>query len=599
MDGKTRVSYVARSQNTIDMAALLEQLSVFYHVTIHVLDSEAIFQKYPTGINLKIYHPIEDMPGYMKGLEEEVASADVVIVHGLSQLGSFQGVRAALRFEKPILGIMDESQPTLYRNYHNIRAVRRDLINNVDRWIATHIQAKSILLMEGAEEAKITMASYGVDVDKYSFSAAGREKFRKLAGLGSDDIVILYFGELETCYRPSDLLLTLKYLKMWSPEIAEKVRILFAGNGSLDRDLKMQCLELGIGRQVAFLHNDLAALERDVYCASDFIVNLRNGDVNFELPTPLQILNAMACGVTPILSPGSPASEWVRECGVILSQDTFNDLGDSLVGYLQNGTSISDIKEHNTSFIHKHFAASKIAKSWCSVIEQELNRISDMFQRDRFAWQEFISSVGRLRNEGKPDAALESIEDWLCRVIENPTKRCEILNLKGEILVDQNQLDDATDALALAIEVDASNIRSYLTLGRISVLSHSLEEAIAFYKRALAYEPNSVEAFMGIGMVYLRGKLFDQAIAWMIESVKRNRDNQKAVVALTQACLQNPSIKQSITAMENAMEWVGDHPTVMMALGQLYLRDGRIEEGRKLLDRALAMGQRPEILTAG
>lgn len=599
MDGKTRVSYVARSQNTIDMAPLLEHLSIFYHVTIHVLDGDSIFQIYPTGINLKIYHPIEDMPGYMKGLEEEVASADVVIVHGLSQLGSFQGVRAALRFEKPILAIMDESQPTLYRNYHNIRAVRRDLIKNVERWLVTHSQAKSILVMEGAEEAKITTASYGVDIDRYSFSQTSRERFRKLAGLGSNEIVILFFGDLENCHRPTDLLLALKYMKKRYPEFAENVRLLFAGNGSLDRDLKMQCLEFGIGHQVAFLHSDLLTLEKDVFCASDFIVNLRNVNVNFELPTPSQILKAMACGVTPILSPGSPAAEWVAENGIILSQDTFNDLADSMFAYLQKEASIWEIKEHNAAYIRKHYSAAEIADFWRSVIEQELNRVSDMFQRGRHAWQDFGASMIQLRNEGKLDAALESIEDWLCRMIENPSKRCEILNLKGEILVEMNRLDDATDALALAIEVDSSNIRSYLTLGRISVLSHSLEEAIAFYKRALAYDPNSIEAFMGIGMVYLRGKLYDQAIAWMIESVKRDRNNQKAIVALTQACLQNPLIKQSIAAMENAMEWVGDHPTFMMALGQLYLRDGRIEEGRKLLDRALALGQGPDFLTAG
>jgi len=357
---------------------------------------------------------------------------------------------------------------------------------------------------------------------------------------------------------------------------------------------------MGIAQNLAFLHENISLLEKDILSASDYIVQLRPAAVHHELHVSMSVMKAMACGVVPIVAEGNVAAEWVDDPILKLGDDSYRSFGDLILGLLGPKHDHEQRRRDIIQSVKKRYASETIAKYWLETIETQLNQFSSRLWSDRQNWAWVKDQIGRLREQGQNSDALILVEDYLCRLQDQSRKRAELLTLKGEILTDANYLDAATDALSQAIDADPTNVRSYLTLGRISVHSHSLEEALAFFKRALSYDVNSVDAHIGMGMVYLKGKLFEQAIVWFLEAVKRDRHHPKALVSLAQSCLQCPQVKTAIAALEATVELLGDEEAILlMALGQLYLRVGRTDEGQGMLSKALALGPKGSLSTAG
>lgn len=600
MDGKTKLAFIGRAVSLGNALPVLECLAEKYDLTIHVLQDDAVFLNYPHNIDVAVYAPIADMPGYLQGLEDNLSECDLIVVQGISQLGSFQAVRAALKLSKPVVGILDESQPLLYQNHMNIRAIRSDIVSHVSHWIATNSHARQILEFEGVDPAKISDIPYGIDVERYQFSGEGRQKFRRAAGLRDDDTVVLFYGDLEAWNRPAELLLSLRYMLHKKEFSKLSVKLLMVGNGAQSHDLKLRAIDMGIAQNLAFLHENISLLEKDIFSASDFIVQLRPAAVHHELQVSMSVMKAMACGVVPIVAEGTVAAEWVDAPVFRPGDDSYRSIGDLILQLHGQKHDHEKYRRDIIQSVQKSYASELIAKYWLETVETQLNQFSSHLWSDRQNWAWVKDQIGRLREQGQHNDALILVEDYLCRLQDQGRKRGELLTLKGEILTDANYLDAATDALSQAIDADPTNVRTYLTLGRISIHSHSLEEALAFFKRALSYDVNSVDAHIGLGMVYLKGKLFEQAIVWFQEAVKRDRHHPKALVSLAQSCLQCPQVKAAIAALEATVELLGDEEAILlMALGQLYLRDGRTEEGQGMLSKALALGQKGSLLTAG
>lgn len=125
----------------------------------------------------------------------------------------------------------------------------------------------------------------GVSTDRYH-SISNEEKTKRLSaeGLHGDDFTILCTGELNQNKDQKTLISAVARLKNKIPNI----KVLLAGNGPLEQQLKAQVSELGLCKQVKFLgyRTDLFRITPAV----DLIVSCSHRE-----GMPLNIIEAMLC----------------------------------------------------------------------------------------------------------------------------------------------------------------------------------------------------------------------------------------------------------------------------------------------------------------
>src|SRR5438105_4271673 len=100
---KPKVAIVAGEVTSPRALAPFEPLRDAFDVCVFALDGEALRRPEAGGnLRVRLYENAPDMPGYLRGLEEELASYDAVIGVETSRLATFQAVRAARKHGLPL-----------------------------------------------------------------------------------------------------------------------------------------------------------------------------------------------------------------------------------------------------------------------------------------------------------------------------------------------------------------------------------------------------------------------------------------------------------------------------------------------------------------
>lgn len=585
MTRKRKIAIVAGDLRLPRLLGLLEGLRADFDPTVYMLHSAHAINNHGTGLRIRVFENIAEMPGYMRDLEDQIEGNDFVVCFETSRLATFQAVRIARKLGIPSGVIVNEYQPFFYENFQNIRAVQYDVMQKADIFWPTTAQAAGTLLADGVPREKITRVNVPVDLDRFRYQPAGRAKFRNYIGIKDNEIVILVRSPHEAWSQIQTLLAAFSIVKKRGAVNSRNVRLLLAGDGAKARDLKLKSFDLGIGGHTMFLHQDCEPFLTDLYCAADLIFEpkLSRGDFLPEIPT--HVLEAMACNVVPMVLSGSVAAEMAGDAGFVCNEDSPESIAMVLQGILADPVSYELKRLAAQRRVHREFALT----SQAAVLARSLTEVLATHQHSADGVTSLLEQAKLLVQAGKERDALVVLEECEVLGVKTNMERAQLHLIRGDAFYALGDMDAATREYSNCMRLDDRNTECLRGLGFVSWKGHSNEEAMIFFRKAIALKQDDRKSQYGIGMVYRRLGLLEESLFWLEQSLIGPERPESAVIAYSQTCIQMNRPERAAERIEKAMDTVGEHPTLMMTLGQLYLTLGRIPEAQDLMSRA---GQR-------
>ena len=586
-----RVAIVVGKLDQARMLRLFEGLSV--PADIYAIENPRLLSSYKASLPLHVFSDVKDMPGYMRGLEEKIADADLLIGFETSSLATFQMVRIAKKYARPFVVIANEFHPYFYANYKNLRAIQTDILQSSDHFWATSRLAESLLQIEGVAKEKIKRLQISADGSRFQPSEKNRNRFREYIGIAPEANVLLFNDSLEAATRASEVLDTFRLLLTTNPSLKENVRLIMAGEGSLSQELKYKCYDLKLADHVSFLHQDSEPFLQDLYAASDILLAPRRQKSDLHETYPLHVLEAMACGVVPIAGTGTVTGELVGDVGETLPDDSYQYFVDCIEKLLTTPGSLASARDRvlastangnavmggAVEFIEELLAAQpERPADGGSILANDLDAATDLY------------------DNGGSAEALVKVEELLLHPEFMGKGKSNALHLKGKILMQSGNLEDAMDAFTECVDVDRKNYKGYRGLGYLAFKGHSHEEAITFFKKALAEKEDDQDSLLGVGLVHRRLGLNEESLFWLEKCVNLEGSDTKAMSVLLQACMECLDPSYPIETLERLREARGDQKGLILTLGQLYIREGKTELGNELVKQALGDSEGASIL---
>lgn len=582
MSRKKKVAIVTGDLRVPRLLGLFEALRAEYDPTIYMLHSTHAINNHGTGLKIKVFENIAEMPGYMRDLEQQLEDSDFVICFETSKLATFQAVRIARKLGIPSGVVVTEYQPFFYEGYQNIRAVQYDVIQKADIFWPTSGQAASTLLLDQVPREKIKQLSMPVELQRFRFQPKAREKFRNYVGIKENEIAVLIKAPQESWVGIQSFLTAFSLIKRRGATNTSNVKILLAGDGASARELKLKSFDLGIGNHTMFLHQDTEPFLADMYCAADLVYEPKIGKSDFLPDIPGHVPEAMACGVVPIVCAGSIASEMAGETAFVCNDDTPESIAAVLQSVLADPVALGMKRLAGQRRAHEVFDAAKISNL---VAESVSSVLASHTQRNNGIGSD-LARARQLIQAGKERDALILLEECQLTGIQTSIERSEWHLIRGDAFYALGDMDAATREYSNCLRFDDRNTDCLRGLGFVSWKGHSNEEAMIFFKKAIALKQDDRKSQYGIGMVYRRLGLIEESLFWLEQSLMGPERPDTAVVAYSQTCIQMNRPEKAAARIEKTIDAVGEHPTLLMTLGQIYLTLGRVPEAQDLMNRA-------------
>ncbi|MEZ4741278.1 MAG: tetratricopeptide repeat protein [Bdellovibrionota bacterium] len=586
MKSKRRISVVAGKLSTPRLLKQFEPLAKNFSINAFVFNNKHILDNHDTCIRLFIYDEVENMPGYMRGLEDELRKSDIVIALETTSLASFQACRIAKKYKKIFIIYSTENDFSIYHKYPNIKAIQYDILNNSDHFIAATNDSYNALCQCNIDVEKCSIAPYFPNESKFSIDKIAKSRFRKYIGVSDDDIILFYYSNSDYESGVQKVLKTTKLL-IENVKNGEKIRIIIAAESMHDYlEPKYLAYDLGIGSSVYFLHQDIESFAKDLFNAVDFSLHFKESfDENYSSTkgSVFQILDLMACGVVPVVAQGSFEFSLTSGMAVSVTNATYDEYAMAL-GQMICSQEIHNMKKQA---IEEGFEKYRQYPNLSDVIERviELSKegpggfVADLVDAN-------IKNISIEIAKGNLEIAMIEIERLLLEVHEDGPDYSELLRLKGDAIYSLAKYEQALECYQKSLEIDAKNHHAFRGLGFVAWQSHSHEEAMAFFKKSLVISERNPQAMMGLGLVYMRVGAFSQSIYWFEKSLLSDMDSGTCLMALIQACVECQDTKIAIASLERIMELIGEKRSLLIGLGSLYMRAGRASEGQQLVHRA-------------
>jgi glycosyltransferase involved in cell wall biosynthesis len=262
---------------------------------------------------------------------------------------------------------------TIHNTYSQFadRSLRQSLSNFVrkrgwikyDRLFAVDEQVRSWAVQcRMVEEENIAVVQNGIDMANLKVHEP-RERIREALGWGEDETVLLSVGSLTMQKNHRILLDALAILK----EKAKRLRLVVAGGGPLERDLKTATVELGLQERLAFLgvRQDVASLLK----AADIFIfpSLWEG-------LPIALLEAMAAGI-PVIASDLPVHQRILKDGQLgkLCSATPEKMAQAVAAVLEKRGSARQRAALASEEVHLRFDAGRMAEEYLSHYYQAIS----------------------------------------------------------------------------------------------------------------------------------------------------------------------------------------------------------------------------------
>ncbi|MDQ3230664.1 MAG: glycosyltransferase [Pseudobdellovibrionaceae bacterium] len=588
MDGKLNILLIIGKSQNLRAFDLLEPLAEVHNIRaatfLHALRKTI----YTSKLSLQSFLEDQHLPGYMLGLEDELARADLVIASGFIDQSTQQALRYCHQHQKSLLVFSSDPMDLKWAMDHDQPALD-DLLKFASGFLVYSEEASESLNFVGVENDRILCLAPRIHTRRMDFQPKNRERFRTYIKLPSESYLISCCDPLAHDSGARNLLFALKYLTDHNQDHASHMRLLFTGSGENKEALKYLAVDLGLAKQLLFIAQDTSPFQKDLYSATDLAISwIPKSDME-SAHASFWILEAMACGARPLVSSHHPLAEVLAPAFTVEQNDYV-----TLARELQKVFEDRELPAYSRQALVEQCRYQFDAADTAPHVEAFIAKLAAKTPQGTFVGlnQDFYVLLERLKRESG-NVALEElvpvIDEGLQTWSWHPEFRAQLQLFKGHLLLKNNDLDGAMNCFELCTADECVHREAYLGLARIAYLTYAVEEALSFYRKALAIKPNDPESMAGLGQVYRKTGMPDDAVYWLGRSLSVDIENQSTLFALTQASLECVDMDRAIDVLEQLISIMGEKGSVVMALGQLYYKVGECERGRLLVDQALLL----------
>jgi glycosyltransferase involved in cell wall biosynthesis len=573
MERKLSVALILGANHSIRLLEVFSPLSENFDIKALGLLDEISSESYLTEIPLLTFIEDQHLPGYMLGIEDEIAKADIIVASGLLDASTYQAFRYAYHHQKPFL-VFCQKEEELKQAILEKSEDFQDCINNASGFLIFDDSVAETLEFMGCAQEKILKLEPEIQAKKFGFHDKLRLKFRDYLKVESHDLLVV--SPLSDDLAPFELMAAFKMLEALDKNLFDRAKLLFIGNASNKDSVKYRAVDLGMTKSIMFIAQDIRPFFIDLMSAAELYVSMSQGqDATERLFT---VLEGMACGVKVLIDNKHPIATVVDSSFVVNNPNTLAlSLRDVLMNPIQRKDIIHLVEENYTNN-HMALALSEFMKTRISEKPIQLPLAGD--------FTHVMATLERTAKLGLEEFET-ALEIELSRWGSHSDYRGRLLVLKGQTLIQASLYEDALACFELCTAEESVQREAYLGLAKIALFTHSNEEALSFYRKALALKPNDAEAMGGIGSVYRKIGMADEAVYWLGKSISVDVENSRYLMALTQACLESEDHGRSISLLEQLKVLLGNKPSLVMCLGQLYFKVGDNQKGKELVDLAL------------
>jgi glycosyltransferase involved in cell wall biosynthesis len=212
------------------------------------------------------------------------------------------GFYSAISNIKPFLATVWGSDVLLNPKNPLLRAIAKYTLKRADGVIVDSVVQENAVIGLGCKKDKIWKFPWGIDLEKFKSSVEGRE-IKRLLGWENHPIVI--------CTRAHKPIYGIEYLIKAIPLVVgtnPEARFLIIGEGPLTESFKRMVQEYRVEKYVKFIGTiPNEEMPRYLGAASVYV------STSFSDGTSISLLEAMACGLSVIVTDIPGNREWVKD----------------------------------------------------------------------------------------------------------------------------------------------------------------------------------------------------------------------------------------------------------------------------------------------
>lgn len=269
---------------------------------------------------------------------------DLLHVHNLyfpGILGPFAGVRPLV--VTPWNGDIVWSKPrSAIHRWAVSRSLKKADLITVDSHELLRACIRSV-----PDDGRIHIVQWGVELDLFTCTGRGPAAKARL-GLHPDAPLVVSARNLGKMYNIDIIIRALAMARQRIPAI----RLALVWHSGQDRlELERLCTHLDVEKAVSFVgHLSDRRQLADYYRAADVIVSVPNADT-----TSVSLLEAMACGATPVVSDLPSIREWIRDGwnGLVVSVRDVDATTTAIISAIQHPKLAATFRSRNTDLVRR------------------------------------------------------------------------------------------------------------------------------------------------------------------------------------------------------------------------------------------------------
>jgi tetratricopeptide (TPR) repeat protein len=477
--------------------------------------------------------------------------------------------------------------------------VRSEILNSCDMLMSFDKDSSTWAYLENVSAPRIRRVMRGLNTLRYNpeRSAEHRKVIRKSLGFQENDFVYLQSGPLELESGALDSIYALKCLLQSHPSKATSTKLVFSGTGSAGAMIRQRVVEMELDNSVFFV-NPNEGLSTEIP-ANHFAHILAFADVLLHNPIApsnaspqqgldctLDILTAVACGVTVISNGSGWVGEWISRFYKVFPMGNIHS----------QSKLMCDARDRVDRFAAAQKSARKALENehnWELLLVELLKAFEALLTQPSVHDVTTISRVlEQIDSTIKSKQYLRAV-DLISQAFSIPdlgsTTRSHLFRSIGDCFVKLGDMEGGLQNYAQALQLDPYCAKTYIGLGTIALQTKSYNIAVPQFQKAVSLAPKDDMASLGLALAFEGLGEKTEALKWTARSCNINIDSTVSIYNLVKLSydLEEFDEAQIIVARYTAL-----HPhdvNMLFTLAGLHFKKEETDEAVKLAEEILKL----------